>query len=59
MRVIPVPLVYRLPVAIGLALMARRWVWLLPLSMLVAMPNVWPSSFAVFAAIPRLTRKAA
>jgi hypothetical protein len=56
-QVIRVPLLYRLPVAVLLALASRRWAWLLPVSMLVALPNVWPSSLALLAAIPRLANQ--
>jgi hypothetical protein len=57
-QVIRVPLLYRLPVAVLLALASRRWPWLLTVSMLVALPNVWPSSFALLAAIPMLANQA-
>ena len=46
----------RLAVGAVLCLAASRWVWLLPVGMLIAMPGLWPASFALLAAIPRLTR---
>lgn len=46
----------RLPLAALLCLAAARWVWLLPVGMIVAMPGLWPASFALLAAIPRLRR---
>lgn len=53
-QVIRIPLAYRLPIAIGLAVAGRRWNWLLAVSVLVALPNIWPSAFATLAAIPLL-----
>jgi hypothetical protein len=50
------PLPMRLAIGAVLCLAAARWVWLLPVGMLVAMPGLWPSSFAILAAEPRLIR---
>lgn len=48
------PLPVRLAVAAVLCLLAARWVALLPVGMLLAMPGIWPSSFAILASWPRL-----
>jgi hypothetical protein len=48
------PLPVRLAIGAGLCLAASRWIWLLPVGMIVAMPGLWPSSFALLAAIPKL-----
>ena len=48
------PLPVRLAAGAVLCLLSARWVWLLPVGMIVAMPGLWPSSFALLAAIPRL-----
>jgi hypothetical protein len=50
------PLPIRVALGAVLCLLAARWVWLLPVGMIVAMPGLWPSSFALLAAIPRLDR---
>lgn len=50
------PLPVRLVVGAALCLAAARWVWLLPVGMIVAMPGLWPASFALLAAVPRLRR---
>lgn len=50
------PLPVRLAIGSVLCLLAARWVWLLPMGMIIAMPGLWPSSFALLAAIPRLMR---
>jgi len=50
------PLPVRLAVGALLCVMAARWIWLLPVGMLVAMPGLWPSSLAILAAIPLLRR---
>jgi len=55
----PYPLLVRLPFALILVVLARRRPWLLAVAMLVAMPQVWPGSFAVLAAIPRLNKSSA
>ncbi len=54
---VPGPLWLR--VGIGAALCLTGRAWLLPVGVLLAMPNAGLSSFALLAAIPRLTRKAA
>jgi hypothetical protein len=48
------PLPVRLAAGAVLALLAVRWLWLLPIAMVLAMPGLWPASFALLAAIPRL-----
>lgn len=48
------PLPARLAVGALVCLASARWVWLLPVGMLVAVPGLWPSSFALLAAVPRL-----
>ena len=48
------PLPVRVAVGAVLCLLAARWIWLLPVGMIVAMPGLWPSSFALLAALPRL-----
>ena len=50
------PLPVRVAIGSLLCLLAARWVWLLPVGMIVAMPGLWPSSFALLAALPRLIR---
>lgn len=53
---VPGPL-YRIPVALLLVVWAARTdrVWLLPVAMVLATPFVWNGSFALLAAIPRLS----
>jgi hypothetical protein len=51
------PLPVRLAAGAALCLAAARWVWLLPIGMIVAMPGLLPSSFALLAALPRLMRR--
>lgn len=50
------PLWLRLPLAVTLAAYAARAgrAWLLPIAMIVAVPGLWPQSFALLAAVPRL-----
>jgi hypothetical protein len=48
------PLPVRLAVGAALCLFGARWIWLLPLGMIIAMPGLWPSSFALLAALPKL-----
>lgn len=50
------PLAVRIAIGAVLCLAAARWVWLLPIGMIVAMPGILPSSLALLAAIPRLMR---
>jgi hypothetical protein len=50
------PLPVRVAAGILLCALSARWLWLLPVGMVVAMPGLWPSSFALLAAIPRLRR---
>jgi Glycosyltransferase family 87 len=50
------PLPVRLVLGAALCVAAVRRTWLLPIGMIVAMPGLWPSSFALLAAIPRLLR---
>jgi hypothetical protein len=51
------PLPVRFAAGAVLCLAAARWVWLLPVGMIVAMPGLLPSSFALLAALPRLLRR--
>ncbi len=50
-----------LPLRIGLGALlcfaSVRWIWLLPVGMLVALPGLWPAAFALLAALPRLLRR--
>jgi hypothetical protein len=50
-QVIPLPWVIRLPVALVLVVVAARWdrAWLLPIGVMLALPNVWTSSLALLA----------
>ena len=50
------PLPVRIAVGAAVCVAAARWVWLLPIGMVIAMPGLWPSSFALLAAVPRLVR---
>jgi hypothetical protein len=50
------PLPIRVAVGTLLCALAARWIWLLPVGMVIAMPALWPASFAVLAALPRLRR---
>jgi hypothetical protein len=52
------PLPVRLVIGSILCLLAARWLWLLPEGMIIAMPGLWPSSFALLAALPRLLAQA-
>lgn len=55
---VPVPMLYRLPFAIALvawgAWTDRRWT--VPVAMLLALPVIWPGSFALLVAVPALSR---
>jgi hypothetical protein len=51
---VPIPLLYRLPVALAVALLAARWRWLMPVAVLLALPAIWLGSPAILLAIPRL-----
>jgi hypothetical protein len=55
-QVVPLPLLVRLPVALALVVVAARWdrAWLLPIGVMLALPNVWTSSLALLAAAPAL-----
>jgi hypothetical protein len=52
------PLPIRVLIGGVLSLAAARWLWLLPIGMIVAMPGLLPSSFALLAALPRLLNAA-
>ena len=53
-----VPVPYRLPVAAAIVVLAgwRDWRWMLPVGVLLAMPQIGPSALVILLAIPRLTR---
>ena len=51
------PLPVRLAIAAGIALAARRWTWLMPVAVMMALPAVWLGSLAVLLAIPRALRR--
>jgi hypothetical protein len=56
----PVPLLIRLPIAAGLALLAglRGWRWLVPIASTLAMPALWPVNLTLLVAIfPLLPRR--
>lgn len=57
-QVIPLPLVVRLPVGVGLVVLAAwtKRAWILPIGIMVGLPNVWTSSTALLAAVPALWR---
>jgi hypothetical protein len=50
-QVVPLPFLVRLPVAVVLVVVAARWnrAWLLPIGVMLALPNVWTSSLALLA----------
>lgn len=50
------PLPIRLALGGLLCVAAARWVWLLPMGMVAAMPGLWPSSLALLASLPKLLR---
>lgn len=55
-QVIPLPLLVRLPIAAGLVAFGA-WTnraWLVPIGVMVGLPNVWTSSTALLAAVPAL-----
>ena len=53
-----IPVLYRLPVALGIALLAgwRGWRWAVPFAAVLAMPSVWLSSITILLASWRLLR---
>ena len=57
-QVIPLPLAVRLPVALAIVLVGARTqrAWLLPMGVMVGLPNVWTSSTALLAAAASLWR---
>ena len=50
-QVIPLPLAVRLPIALVVVAVAgwKNWAWLLPIGVMLALPNVWTSSLALVA----------
>jgi len=55
-QVIPLPLLARLPIAaavVGFGAATNR-AWLLPIGVMIGLPNVWTSSTALLAAVPAL-----
>ena len=57
-QVIPLPLVVRLPIGVALVAVGglTNRAWLLPIGVMVALPNVWTSSTALLAAAVSLWR---
>jgi hypothetical protein len=51
---VPIPLLYRLPVALAVGVLAVRWRWLMPVGVLLALPAIWLGSPSILLAIPRL-----
>lgn len=51
-QVVPLPLAVRVVVALGMVVIASRWrvAWLVPIAVMLALPNVWTSSTALLAA---------
>jgi hypothetical protein len=60
-QVIPLPLLVRLPIAAALVVIGARTgrAWVLPIAIMVGLPNVWTSSTALLAAVPPLWRRRA
>ena len=56
--VLPLPLTIRLPIALALVVIGARSdrAWLVPIGVMVGLPNVWTSSTALLAAVPALWR---
>ena len=55
-RVIPLPLLVRLPIA-AVVIAIGAWTkrkWLVPIGVMIGLPNVWTSSTALLAAVPAL-----
>jgi hypothetical protein len=50
-QVVPLPFLVRLPIAVVVIVVAARWnrAWLLPIGVMLALPNVWTSSLALLA----------
>jgi hypothetical protein len=50
-QVVPLPFLIRLPLGVALVAAAARWnrAWLLPIGVMLALPNVWTSSLALLA----------
>jgi hypothetical protein len=50
-QVVPLPFLVRLPIGVLLVVVAARWnrSWLLPIGVMLALPNVWTSSLALLA----------
>lgn len=55
-QVIPLPLLVRLPIGLGLVAAGglTNRAWLVPVGIMVGLPNVWTSSTALLAAVPAL-----
>ena len=53
------PLAYRLPIAVGIVLVAgwKRWPWMVPVGVLLALPVIWIGSLCALLAIPRLRQQ--
>jgi hypothetical protein len=52
-QVVPLPFLVRLPMGVLVVVIAARWrggtAWLLPIGVMLALPNVWTSSLALLA----------
>ena len=57
-QVVPLPLLVRLPIALGIVVVGARTdrPWLVPIGVMLGLPNVWTSSTALLAAVPALWR---
>jgi hypothetical protein len=55
-QVVPLPLLVRLPIGLALVVIGswRDRAWLVPIGVMLALPNVWTSSTALLAAVPAL-----
>jgi hypothetical protein len=55
---IPIPLIYRLPLAVGVIVAGARTnrVWLVPVATVLAIPVLWPSLWVLLAACFRLAK---
>lgn len=56
---VPIPFAWRVPVAIVVMVVAARTnrAWLIPVATVLATPVIWPATFSLLLAIPRLLRR--